>query len=76
MTTHTTTWCDCCQLGNGDWQTEQRTKTGTFSTTVYCQSLCLDCLCEKWLTVGKGDLWGMRYKLAGHDVMWNQKGDF
>lgn len=76
MTTLTNSWCDCCDSERADWQTEQRIKSGQFATTVYTQRLCLDCLRDKWAQVGKGDLWGMRYRDPVIGNRWNTKGDF
>lgn len=68
-------WCDCCDEAQADWQTEQRTQVGAFTTRLFTQRLCLGCLEDKWQSVGKRELWGMRYRRLGTNAMWNQKGD-
>lgn len=69
-------YCDCCQVGKADWQTETKETTDKWwRNDTWVQRLCLDCLTEKWLSVGRSKIVGMRYRLAGRNVIWNERGD-
>lgn len=72
-------WCRQCELERAEYEVQVRQNTGTFTSQVFVQYLCTDCLQDKITdyrasTDSDNKILGMRYRALFTGNVWQEIG--